>query len=487
MDQATLSTLIHIGYVVAAACFVLGLHQMNAPATARNGNLLSAGGMAIAVLLTAAQLLLIGSPTTGQPSAALAWPIIIGGLAIGGGLGLWSARAVKMTAMPQLVSVFNAVGGGAAALIAIDDYMAAVAEGEPLVSTTIFVVLGSILGAVAFSGSVIATGKLQGLLPGRPILFPGSRLLTVLLAVLALGGTLALVLGAAGVLPQVRGLELPILGVIVISGLLFGVTMVMPIGGADMPVVISLLNSGTGLAAAMAGLVLNNPVLIIGGALVGASGAILTKLMADAMNRSVTNVMVGGFGGGETAAGAAGGGPGGSVREVGVDDVAIQLAYAQKVIIVPGYGLAVAQAQHAVRELAELLEARGVEVGYAIHPVAGRMPGHMNVLLAEANVPYQQLKEMEEINPEFARADVALVIGANDVTNPAARSNPASPIYGMPILDVDRARSIVVIKRSMRPGYAGIDNELYLDPKTGMLFADAREGLAQLVSAVKLV
>ena len=254
-----------------------------------------------------------------------------------------------------------------------------------------------------------------------------------------------------------------------------------------MPVVISLLNSGTGLAAAFAGLVLLNPVLIIAGALVGASGAILTKLMADAMNRSVLNVMLGGFGGGAAAGGAAAGGATGNVREVAVDDVAIQLAYAQKVIIVPGYGLAVAQAQHAVRELAELLEQRGVEVSYAIHPVAGRMPGHMNVLLAEANVPYQQLREMEEVNPEFARTDVALVIGANDVTNPAARSNPQSPIYGMPILDVDAARSIVVIKRSMAAGYAGIDNELFLDPKTGMFFADARQGLTDLVASVKLL
>jgi NAD(P) transhydrogenase subunit beta len=263
--------------------------------------------------------------------------------------------------------------------------------------------------------------------------------------------------------------------------------MVLPIGGADMPVVISLLNSFTGTAVAMAGFVIDNPVLIIAGALVGASGGILTKLMADAMNRSVINIMVGGFGTGDAAAGAAVGGSGGGVREVGADDVAIQLAYAQNVIVVPGYGLAVAQAQHGVRELAELLEARGVNVSYAIHPVAGRMPGHMNVLLAEANVPYPQLKEMDDINPEFDRCDVALVVGANDVTNPAARSNPASPIYGMPILDVDHAKSIVVIKRSMRPGYAGIDNELYTNPKTGMLFADAKEGLASLVAAVKQV
>ena len=268
-----------------------------------------------------------------------------------------------------------------------------------------------------------------------------------------------------------------------LSGLIFGITMVLPIGGADMPVVISLLNSFTGTAAAMAGFVLGNPVLIISGALVGASGAILTKLMADAMNRSVMNIMVGGFGGGDDAAGATTG-RGGTVREIGADDVAIQLAYAQSVIIVPGYGLAVAQAQHAVRELAELLESKGVDVKYAIHPVAGRMPGHMNVLLAEANVPYPQLKEMDEINPEFDRCDVALVIGANDVTNPAAR-RPGSPVSGMPILDVDHAKSIVVIKRSMGKGYAGIDNELYSDPKTGMLFADAKDGLAALTAAVK--
>ncbi|CAN5761584.1 NAD(P)(+) transhydrogenase (Re/Si-specific) subunit beta [soil metagenome] len=484
MDPQTLQTIIHFTYVFAAALFVVGLHQMNSPVTARQGNRISAVGMTIAVIATAVQLIVIGSPVTGRVEG-LAWPIIIVGTLVGGGLGWYSARRVKMTAMPQLVSVFNAVGGGAAGLIAIEDYMTAVAQGHgDDVWLNIFVVLGSILGSVAFSGSVIATGKLQGLISGQPITFPGSRVLTAGLAIVALGGTLALVLNALGVI-NVAGSEILILAVVVIAALIFGVTMVMPIGGADMPVVISLLNSGTGLAAAMAGLVLNNAVLIIAGALVGASGAILTKLMADAMNRSVLNVMLGGFGGGEGAAGDAGGGSGGNVREVGMDDVAIQLAYAQKVIIVPGYGLAVAQAQHAVRELAELLEARGIEVSYAVHPVAGRMPGHMNVLLAEANVPYHQLREMDDINPEFPRTDVALVIGANDVTNPAARNNPRSPIHGMPILDVDAAKSIVVMKRSMRPGYAGIDNELYLDPKTGMLFADAREGLTQLVAAVK--
>jgi H+-translocating NAD(P) transhydrogenase subunit beta len=483
MDSQTLQTIIHFTYVFAAALFVVGLHQMNSPVTARQGNRISALGMSIAVVATAVQLIVIGSPVTGQVEG-LAWPIIIVGTLIGGGAGWYSARRVQMTAMPQLVSIFNAVGGGAAALIAIEDYLTAVGLGHADFWLNIFVVLGSILGAVAFSGSVIATGKLQGLISGQPIIFPGSRLVTIGLALLALGGTLTLVLNALGVI-NVAGSEILILAIVVIAALVFGVTMVLPIGGADMPVVISLLNSGTGLAAAMAGLVLNNAVLIIAGALVGASGAILTKLMADAMNRSVLNVMLGGFGGGEGAAGSAAGGPGGNIREVGMDDVAIQLAYAQKVIIVPGYGLAVAQAQHSVRELAELLEARGIEVSYAIHPVAGRMPGHMNVLLAEANVPYHQLREMDDINPEFPRADVALVIGANDVTNPAARNNPQSPIAGMPILDVDAAKSIVVMKRSMRPGYAGIDNELYLDPKTGMLFADAREGLTQLVAAVK--
>ena len=304
------------------------------------------------------------------------------------------------------------------------------------------------------------------------------------MGLIALFGTLGLVFTATGTVvldPLVANL---VLLAIIGSALVFGVTMVLPIGGADMPVVISLLNAFTGTAAAMAGFAIDNPVLIIAGALVGASGGILTKLMADAMNRSILNIMIGGFGGGEHAAGAAAGGAGGSVRAIGADDAAIQLAYAQLVIIVPGYGLAVAQAQHACRELGELLESRGVTVEYAIHPVAGRMPGHMNVLLAEANVPYPMLKEMDEVNPDFDRADVALVVGANDVTNPAAR-RPGNPVSGMPILDVDHAKSIIVIKRSMGRGYAGIDNELYANPKTGMLFADAKEGLAQLTSAVK--
>jgi NAD(P) transhydrogenase subunit beta len=465
--------LVRIAWLVGAVGFVIGLGRMNSPATARNGNLVSAGGMAIAIAATA--ILILVSQASGVPVAGVAWVIIVLGVVLGGGLGLYTARTVKMTAMPQLVSLFNAVGGGAAALIAIDDYLGLQAGSAVRIDQHIFIVLDIIIGSITFTGSIVASGKLQGLIPGKPIQVPGGQLVTLALAAITVIGAVLLFIGGTP--------NLAVMVVILAAALIFGVTMTLPIGGADMPVVISLLNSFTGTAVAMAGFVINNPVLIIAGALVGASGAILTKLMADAMNRSVLNIMIGGFGGGDDAAGAVVG-PGGAVRSIGADDVAIQLAYAQHVIIVPGYGLAVAQAQHAVRELAELLEERGVDVKYAIHPVAGRMPGHMNVLLAEANVPYPQLKEMDDINPEFARADVALVIGANDVTNPAAR-RPGSPVSGMPILDVDQAKSIVVIKRSMGKGYAGIDNELYTNEKTGMLFADAKDGLAALTAAVK--
>jgi NAD(P) transhydrogenase subunit beta len=474
----TISDLVYLAQLAGAAAFVLGLHYMNSPATARNGNLLSAGGMILAVAAT-----LVGLVTRPGGLSTASWAIIIVGFAIGAGAGLWMARNVKMTAMPQLVSLFNAVGGGAAALVAIQDYLRIGTDGGASVSTSIFVVLGAAIGCVTFSGSLIASGKLQGVVSGKPIIFPGSRPLTVVLAVVAVVGTAVLILDAAGTLALGSGAAALVLGVIIASALVFGITMVLPIGGADMPVVISLLNSFTGTAAAMAGFVLNNPVLIISGALVGASGGILTKLMADAMNRSIINIIIGGFGGGEGTVGSAGGGTT-QARGVSADDVAIQLVYASNVIIVPGYGLAVAQAQYACRELAELLESKGVDVKYAIHPVAGRMPGHMNVLLAEANVPYPSLKEMDEINPEFDRCDVALVVGANDVTNPAAR-RPGNPVSGMPILNVDHAKSIVVIKRSMGRGYAGIDNELYGNPKTGMLFADAKDGLGQLVAAVK--
>jgi H+-translocating NAD(P) transhydrogenase subunit beta len=471
MDVTTLSNIVRLVWLAGAAAFVLGLMRMNSPATARNGNLVSAGGMALAIAATAV-LLLVGQTQPGQSFNAIGWLIIILGIAVGGGLGLYTARTVKMTAMPQLVSLFNAVGGGAAALIAIDDYLKLTAVPSPQVNVA--TVLDIVIGSITFTGSLIASGKLMGRIPGKPILIPGGRIVTAGLAAIALIGAIFLWTG---------NLSVPVMALILAASLIFGVTMTLPIGGADMPVVISLLNSFTGTAVAMAGFVLDNVVLIIAGALVGASGAILTKLMADAMNRSVLNIMIGGFGGGDTVAGAVGA-EGASVREIGVDDAAIQLAYAQHVIVVPGYGLAVAQAQHAVRELAELLESRGVDVKYAIHPVAGRMPGHMNVLLAEANVPYPQLKEMEDINPEFERADVALVVGANDVTNPAARRT-GTPVSGMPILDVDHAKSIIVMKRSMGKGYAGIDNELYTNAKTGMLFADAKEGLASLVAAVK--
>jgi len=454
-------------YVAAATCFVLGLHLMNSPASARRGNQVSTAGMALAIGTTFALVIHAGTVT------ATGWIVMITGGLIGAGAGLYAARTVEMTAMPQLVSVFNAVGGGAAALVAVHEYVrlaggtAGVAE-----SVTIFTILDVLIGAVTFSGSIIAAGKLQGLVNSAPITFPGSRLANAAAAVVAVGGGIYMI-----ATPSV-----PVLIIIILAALAFGVTMVLPIGGADMPVVISLLNAFTGTAVAMAGFVIGNWALIIAGALVGASGSILTKLMADAMNRSLANIMIGGFGTGDTSPAIEG--PGGDVRSIQADDAAIQLAYAQKIIIVPGYGLAAAQAQHQAAELAALLEERGAEVSYAIHPVAGRMPGHMNVLLAEANVPYPQLKEMDEINPEFARADVALVIGANDVTNPAAR-RPGTAISGMPILDVDQAKSIIVIKRSMGHGYAGIDNELYVNPKTSMFFADAKSALAELTSAVK--
>jgi NAD(P) transhydrogenase subunit beta len=378
-----------------------------------------------------------------------------------------------MTAMPQLVSLFNAAGGGAAALVAVHDFTHVGSSG---LHVSIPLALDVLIGGVTFSGSLIASGKLHGVVPGQPILFPGSRVVTILVAVVMAVATVLLAVGTGGVAALV---------VLAVAALVFGVTMVLPIGGADMPVVISLLNAFTGTAVAMAGFVIGNTVLITAGALVGASGAILTKLMADAMNRSIGNIMLGGFGTGDSTAAAVGDG-GGQVRSLSADDAAIQLAYASKVVIVPGYGLAAAQAQHQAQELAALLEARGVDVSYAIHPVAGRMPGHMNVLLAEANVPYSQLKEMEEINPEFPQVDVALVIGANDVTNPAAR-RPGSAISGMPILDVDKAKSVIVVKRSMGHGYAGIDNELYTDPKTGMYFADAKKALAEMTAAVKVL
>ncbi|HET9896211.1 MAG TPA: NAD(P)(+) transhydrogenase (Re/Si-specific) subunit beta [Streptosporangiaceae bacterium] len=463
--SGTFNTVIQLIYLAAASCFVLGLHLMNNPATARRGNQVSVAGMVAAIVATGALVIHLGVITV------TGWIVIIAGILVGGGLGMYTARTIKMTAMPQLVSVFNAVGGGAAALVGIRDYSDL--GSHVAAATSVTTLLDVIIGAVTFSGSIIAAGKLQGVITSAPVTFPGARIVNISLALVAVGVG-AFVIAS----PSLIGLS-----VVIAVSLIFGISMVMPIGGADMPVVISLLNAFTGTAVAMAGFVVNNTGLIIAGALVGASGGILTKLMADAMNRSIGNIMLGGFGSGDAAAAIAG--PAGAgVQSIAADDAAIQLAYASKVIIVPGYGLAAAQAQHEVAALADLLESRGVDVSYAIHPVAGRMPGHMNVLLAEANVPYPLLKEMDEVNPEFARTDVALVIGANDVTNPAAR-RPGTAISGMPILDVDAAKSIIVIKRSMGHGYAGIDNELYTNPKTSMFFSDAKKGLAELTSSVK--
>jgi NAD(P) transhydrogenase subunit beta len=462
----TLETVVRYLYLAAAACFVVGLHLMNTPATARRGNLLSATAMAAAAAGTVTLILARGTATT------WAWIVIVLAAGLGAAVGVHAARTVPMTGMPQLVSLFNAVGGGAAALLAAG-HIATASEGTLGARVTVPGALDILVGAVAFAGSLVAAGKLQGWVPGRPILFPGARLLTAACGVAAGAGAIWLV-----AVPS----SLPALLILVTAGLGFAVVMVLPIGGADAPVVISLLNAATGIAVALAGFVLDEPVLIIGGGLVGASGSILTKLMADAMNRSIPAIVLGGFGTGDgppTAAAADA-----RVRTVSVDDVAIQLAYAQRVVIVPGYGLAAAQAQHELAAVAGELDRHGVEVGYAIHPVAGRMPGHMDVLLAEANVPYPQLLGLEEANQLLPRTDVALVVGANDVTNPAAR-RPGNPVSGMPILDVDRAAQVVVIKRSLGHGYAGIDNELYADPRTGMLFADAKRALTDLLTALR--
>ncbi|MFC4119825.1 NAD(P)(+) transhydrogenase (Re/Si-specific) subunit beta [Nonomuraea zeae] len=463
--MGALDVVIRLVYLAVATCFVLGLHLMNSPVTARRGNLLSAGAMAVAVVATVAVLVETG---TVRPWG---WAALAAGAGLGAGLGLLLARRVMMTAMPQLVSLFNAVGGGAAALIGVHDF--AVHSGGR--DGSLPVVLDVLIGAVTFSGSLVAAGKLQGLVPGRPLVFPGVRLLTP---------ALALIMVAAAVLVLVAGGGAVALAVLGAASLAFGVLMVLPIGGADMPVVISLLNAFTGTAVAMAGFALGNAVLITAGALVGASGAILTKLMADAMNRSLAGIVAGGFGTGDELSP----GPAGQarVRSLSADDAAIQLAYAAKVVVVPGYGLAAAQAQHQLHDLAQLLEQRGVSVSYAVHPVAGRMPGHMNVLLAEAGVPYSQLADMDDANDAMPQTDVALVVGANDVVNPAAR-RPGTAVSGMPIIDADRAKSVIVIKRSMGHGYAGIDNELYTGPRTGMYFADAKKALTEITAAVKVL
>jgi NAD(P) transhydrogenase subunit beta len=437
---------------------------MNHPRTARKGNVLGAIGMGIAVIAT----LLIEE--VGD------YGLIALGIAVGTAVGVPAARSVKMTAMPQMVALFNGVGGGAVALISFVEYREALAVGgNPALDALIPALFAAIIGSVSFWGSNIAFGKLQEIIPGRPIQLPGQQFINLGLLAVCVGCAIAIASGT-----ESEGLFVLILVAAAVLGNMF----VLPIGGADMPVVISLLNAFTGLSAAAAGLALDNVALIVAGMLVGASGSILTMLMAEAMNRSIANIFKGGFGG-VSAAPAAGDGEAKPVRSTDPADVAIQLAYARKVVVAPGYGLAVAQAQHTVRELADALEKRGIEVLYAIHPVAGRMPGHMNVLLAEADVPYDHLKEMDEINPEFPQTDVALVIGANDVTNPAAREQADSPIYGMPILDVDKAASVIVLKRSMNTGFAGIDNPLFYAENTSLLFGDAKESVQKVLKEVE--
>lgn len=452
------TTLAGFLYLIAAVLFIVGLKRLSSPATARRGNQLAAVGMLIAIVVTLADRQVVGYGT------------ILAGLVVGGGVGAFLAKKVEMTAMPQLVAAFNGFGGGASGLVAMAELLRI---DTPEIRTLITIGLSILIGAITFSGSMVAFGKLQGIVSGRPVVLPAQIVIDLAAATAAV---VLLVFLAIDPSPAAAWI---LMGV----ALLLGVTRTMPIGGADMPVVISFLNSLSGVAASAAGFVIESNALIISGALVGASGLILTNIMVKAMNRSLANVLFAAFGG-QTAGPEAETGDR-VARRASPEDVAVTLAYAQRVIVVPGYGLAVAQAQHTIRELASQLESRGVDVRYAIHPVAGRMPGHMNVLLAEADVPYDALYDLEDINPEFAQADVALIVGANDVVNPSARDDANSPIYGMPILDVDKATTVVVVKRSLSPGFAGIDNPLFYNENTLMLFADAKKGLSDVVSAVK--
>ncbi|MBA8964852.1 NAD(P)(+) transhydrogenase (Re/Si-specific) subunit beta [Rhodococcus opacus] len=469
--------LVNVLYIVAFAMFIYGLMGLTGPKTAVRGNQIAAVGMGVAVVAT-----LIAIRDTSN------WVLIVAGLVIGVILGVPPALRTKMTAMPQLVALFNGVGGGTVALIAYAEFLdsdgfTAFQHGEsPTVHIVIASLFAAIIGSISFWGSVIAFLKLQETLPGRPIGI--GKLQQPLNAVLLIGAVvLAVIIGIKAIEPTGPTSQWWIVGVLVLAAVL-GLMVVLPIGGADMPVVISLLNALTGLSAAAAGLALNNQAMIVAGMIVGASGSILTNLMAKAMNRSIPAIVAGGFGGGGVAA-AVGDGTVKTAKSTSAADAAIQMAYANQVIVVPGYGLAVAQAQHAVKDMAKLLESKGVEVKYAIHPVAGRMPGHMNVLLAEADVEYDAMKEMDDINDEFARTDVTLVIGANDVTNPAARNDPSSPIHGMPILNVDQSRSVIVLKRSMNSGFAGIDNPLFFADTTSMLFGDAKKSVAEVTEELK--
>ncbi len=463
----TLNDWIDLFYLLAAIGFIVALKGLSSPKHARNGNLLGAAAATLAVGFTFAY------PQVRAHSLNLSLTVVA--MVIGAAVAVPAARLVKMTAMPQMVAAFNGVGGGAAALVSIVAFVIE-APGKPAVYRIAEVLFGVLVGAVSFSGSVVAFAKLQELMTGRPVTYPAQQFINGVV------GTGILALAIATLLTG----NVTLLAITAVLSLVLGVIFVLPIGGADVPVLISLLNSFTGLAVAASGFTLNNNLLIIAGTLVGASGILLTRLMSKAMGRSLPNILFSAFGSVVTATGgAAGDGEARTVKAGTPEDIGVLLAYARKVVIVPGYGLAVAQAQHTVRELADLLTERGVEVFYAIHPVAGRMPGHMNVLLAEANVPYDQLKEMDEANPEMATADVALVVGANDTVNPAAKNAPGSPIYGMPIVNADQAENIVFLKRSMRPGFAGIDNDLLFDQKTTLLFGDAKDTLTKLVAAVK--
>jgi NAD(P) transhydrogenase subunit beta len=452
-------------YIVAFSLFIYGLMGLTGPKTAVRGNRIAAVGMGIALVAT----LLI--PGIGN------WGLIILGVVIGTAVGIPAARQVRMTAMPQMVALFNGVGGGAVALIAWVEFRTSNGYADDATYVAIFSLFAAIVGSVSFWGSNIAFAKLQELLPGRPIMIRGAQpFINLALLVAAVACAVAIVAGSDAQILMIA---------LLVAAAALGNCVVLPIGGADMPVVISLLNAFTGLSAAATGVALNNTALIVAGMIVGASGSILTNLMATAMNRSIPSIVAGGFGGVITAGGVSDDGVERTVRSTTASDAAVQMAYANRVVIVPGYGMAVAQAQHAVHEMTKLLEQKGIEVSFAIHPVAGRMPGHMNVLLAEADVPYDQLKEMDEANSQFPRTDVSLVIGANDVTNPDARAKADSPIYGMPILNVDESSSVIVLKRSMNSGFAGIDNPLFYDPKTAMLFGDAKASVSEITEELK--
>lgn len=469
-----MSGILALSYLIGSISFIIGLKMLSHPDSARRGNLYAAGGMTLAIFAT------IFLYRNKQDIALGNYTWIFAGLFVGTVIGVLMAQKVKMTAMPQMVSFFNGMGGACAAIISIVEYNHMVHQGidvssEPVMTIVILVAL--VIGTISFTGSMIAFGKLNGnigdkVLPLQQVFNIGLMLVLVVLVISSITGGLGL-----------EGSSL--LYTILAISALYGVLFVMPIGGADMPVVISLLNSFTGVAAAFGGFLYDNVVMLTGGILVGSAGTLLTILMCNAMNRSLLNVLVGAFGGGGSAGGASGSESGGIHKEISLSDTAVLMMYSKKVIIVPGYGLAVAQAQHTCHELEKVLDQNGVEVKYAIHPVAGRMPGHMNVLLAEADVSYDKLMDMEEVNPEFASTDVVLILGANDVVNPAAKSDPTSPIYGMPILDVEDASHIIVNKRSMKPGYAGIENELFFRPKTSMLFGDAKDVLNKLVSEIK--